>query len=188
MRRLLTNKEQAVSGGEYLNAGMVFMIPSELVSGPQLMPGLLIIDGDGTTWTTQTADFSYHGQAWKCTCLNLTIVYELCDLLTIERSSIPLDNVGAIKHLYLPDGGEIRYQDIKGSVQPQEADSTDERGMRGMQTRYTVPVEFEIEVDMDRDRVKWTDPHGHVRYLDMVAYRNAESISTLPELECFLRP
>ncbi len=187
MRTASTEAEPGQFDAAYLRGAVTWTIASEGLAAP-LQSGDLIEDRDGFRYTIQSANESTTARMWTCASLNLAIIYELGDLLTIERASITLDNAGAQRQLYPPDGGEVRYLDLRGRVQPQEATSKDERGIRGKATRYTVPVEFEIDVDMDRDRVKWTDRLGDVRYLEIVAYRNAESVSALPELECALAP
>jgi head-tail adaptor len=191
-RRMLSAKELAASGGAYIGGDSAFLIPTPLLAAllaqeRQPKPGDQILDAGGQTWTVlgaqgQKQDRTAY-QTWKCVCRNLAIVYDLQDLIDIQRATITYDaGGGKVKTWPSDGGGSTPYPSLPARVQLLTDEVVEERGMRGFRGTHAVIVSKQLSVTYE-DRIKW----GSV-YLDIVGYHNPERIDELPVIDAMLPP
>lgn len=190
-RRALTFKELTASAGAYTGLDRVWLVPAAVLAGGfSITPGDTLTDAAGTAWTVLEAGLGKFGQTWKLTCRDLVLVNALTYLIDVERAHLTQDAAGGTVRNWPGSGagGTVPYAQIRASVQPDEAEPADERGVRSGLARYRVTVERQLALKLDRDRVRWTDAAGVTHYLDITRLRNPARIDELPVLDCELRP
>ena len=188
-RSALSTKEQAVSDAGYVAGIVGWSLPAALVAPTGIVPspGCTLIQqrggdpflparvgvSDETRWIVQTADLQRSRTKWRLTALNLRIVYELRDVVNIERATISYDEAGAVLLAWPsgppPNGGSVVYSGLICKVQPTEIENVDERGMRGPQQKYDVTVDRQITVTAANqagtvtqyDRIAWQPRQRH---------------------------
>jgi hypothetical protein len=182
-RRNPTFKEQAPSGGVYGSALMVFLLPAALVAAAGAIgndaprQAFQIVDAVGVTWTVQDAALNTLKSTWKCTALNLVIVYNLQDTLTVKRPAIDTDAAGG--RVYKPGDYTTVYSDIPCRFQEVTAAQTDERGKRLAARKFSVPVAQRLYLTVEDQIV---DEAGNV--YEVTGWHDADRIDQLQTIEC----
>lgn len=189
-RRNLTGRELAASGGVYVAGDQVYLIPAALLpSGFLPKPADVVIElpddsadaVPGTRWTVLNADQNKNRQTHKLTCRNLTLAYDLRELVTIERPALSYDAAGVPVKAFPSDqsnpGGVVLYDKLPARAQLITKDVADARGIRGLEGKYRVYVAQEVDVTAE-DRVQLNNG----LYLDIVGYENAQRIDELPAI------
>ncbi len=194
-------REKSASDATYQAAMLNWFIPAaklaDMMSGSsgstatgetleKPRPGDYIVDSDGLTWTVQTADNIVLKSIWKFQTLNLSIVYDLRDTISIERSAITYDSTGGIIRTWPPTGGSTPYDTISARVQLMTQDEVEQRSLRGRQSHYLVIVDQELTLTSE-DRIKWVSG-STTNYLEIVDYHNAKRIDELPMVTALLQP
>jgi|SRR5579883_2471375 len=144
-RRNPTYRERLPTGGVYGAALLTWLLPAALVTAagatgvnaPQ--QGWTVLDGAGVTWTVLEASHNALRSTWLCVSLNLRLVFQLQDTLTVKRPhGVATD--AASGRVY-PSYDTI-YTGVPCRFQLQEARVQDERGKRLTVSRYVVPVMY----------------------------------------------
>ena len=203
-RRSAVNiREQAPSFGAYQGADCGFRIPSRFVPAEflPLKPRDRIIDEKGAVYTVLSVQPSRNNAAdtgsWKLLCRDLSIAFDLRDLISIEEPRRELDE-GRAK---LVRSWEEKYRMIPARVQLESEAIAEMAAKRVTQGTYRVFVDREVQVTHE-NRIRWIpglrrDPVTHIlaapdladiRYLEVVGYHNAENISELPVIDCRSTP
>lgn len=182
-RRALRKSELAASGGAYLASDLIWHLPVSILT-PGLSPKLgdVLIDQDQIRYTIFDLTLGRFKQRWQCTTRNLSLVFGLTDLITIQTATNAADKSGALIQLWPPDGGQTTYPNLTCKVQLTGQNTVAERGLRGKQSTYDITVDRQINISTE-DRILWGS-----KILDVVGYRQAESIVDLPVIEAVLRP
>ena len=179
LRGQLTTKEIAASNGAYTSLDRVWLIPATLMVAIA-KPGDKVIDQDGSTWTALQVDLIALQTIYKLTTRNPVIAYDLRDLISVETpADLSAQDATGAKAAKL---WKTKYANIAARVQPQDSTVVDQRGIRGMLTRYNCYVEQAVAVT-NEDRVTFAG-----RYYEIVAIHNAERLEDLTMLELEVRP
>lgn len=180
-RRNPTYKEQLPSGGVYGSALITWLLPATLVTAAgaigsdQPEQAFQITDGAGIVWTVQDAKLNTLKSTWVCVSLNLKIVYNLQDTLTLQR---PVFSVDAASSRTYPTYTVIA-QNIPCRFQETGTEVGDERGKRLTVHRYDVPVAARLYTTVE-DQV--VDQSGNV--YEVLRTRDSDRIDQLQVLEC----
>lgn len=190
-RRALTYKEKAASKGVYQESSTVWMIPDELIQVRPLRQGDVVEEVNGDAWTALQTDLVVLKSVWKLTTVNLAIAHDLADRVAIERASLPFDGSGAVFKIFPPAGGRNLYANLLVSLQPEETDVAEERGIVGDRVKFNVILSRPCPDVTTQDRIKvlssaYGVPAG--TYLEIRGVRNANRIDELPYLEAELVP
>lgn len=191
-RRNLTSRELAASGGVYSPKDQVWLLPDALFpTGILSKPGDVIVeqggalDGtlDGTRWTVLEESWGKNRQTRRLTCRNLTLAFDLRDLVTIERPAISSDAAGVQVKAYPSDpsnpGGVVLYANLPARAQLVTKEVAEQYGVRGLEGKYRVIVAQEVDVTSE-DRLRLDNG----LYLDVAGYENAARIDELPVVVC----
>lgn len=196
LRSELTKREKAASNAAYIGAEINWLLPAALLppgfvpkSGDQLVASqgneaYAILDVKG-----QCRDQSGY-QVWSLRGLNLAIVYDLKDTVTIERAEIVYDAAGAeLKFWPSTDKGrgKILYGDVLARVQEHTREVIEERGIQGFKGTHTVFVSRQVPGVTFEDRIALVKA-GVTYYLNIVGLHNPERIDELPALDAVLAP
>lgn len=181
-KRQLSTREIAKSNGTYTSLDRVWLIPNTLVIGDPLKPGDQIVDqaGSGILYTVLQVEAQRNGVTWRLTCRNPIIAYNLRDVVTIETAA----NLGQQE----PAGGQARkqwrtlYANVACRMQPEDATVADQRGMRGILTRYLCHVQQAVTVT-NEDRIVFNG-----NYFDITGTQDMETLDNLVGIQCELRP
>lgn len=200
----LTWREKLATGGTYLSARRVWLLPDELLpredgSRRKIQQGCVIIEADGSRWTVQEeASRQVFDTLWRLDTLNLSLAHDLRDSISIERATIIPDSAGVPVKTFPPAGwnltkqgqpsaGILLYYQIAARVQKMSDEIKDTRGIRAFTGNYVVVIDRPIAVSLE-DRVNWVDAGGIQRYLDIKGSHDADRIDELPKLDCWLEP
>jgi len=189
-RRAISKRELMSANGAYTGQDINWWFPQKSVpDGITPKPGDTIIDQDEVVWTVLETQLGKHGQTWKCVCRNLSIAYDLRDLITIELAGPVFDATGTVKRAWPTEGGKVLYNNLACRVQPNSANIVTERGIQGEETTYTIIVSRQLHLfDLRECRIRWTTSRDRVdKYLDAVSYTEAERITDLPKIEAKLK-
>lgn len=186
LRRALSTKEQAASGGAYQAGDVVWFVPATFVQpGMRLKPADVVIDSDQNRYTVLDATEQKLRQSWRLISRNLAIAFQLGDYIDIQHAAISYDRAGIEVQVYPEDGGgSVAYANLLCRVQEVTESETDERLIRGFAQDVVIYLSQQIQfmADFNRYRVRHLKA-GVTRYYDIVGYRNAEQIGELPVLE-----
>lgn len=184
-RRNPTFKETAPSGGVYGSALMVFLLPATVVTtagatgADAPKQAFQILDRDGVTWTIQDAALNTLKSTWKCPSLNLAIMHNLQDTLSVRRPAIVTDAAsGRIYPSYATVYNSIpcRFQETTGA-------QVDERGKRLAARKFSVPVMTRLFLTVEDQIVD--DATGTI--YEVKGWAGPDRIDQLQILECELR-
>lgn len=200
-RHQVTTKEAAASYGAYMDGDVFFYVArrrvSEAIGEPKI--GDMVIDDEDNRFTVLAVDHrkrdKAQAQTFRLQGRNLSVVFDLRDLITIEVPVRTLDSSGVRTLVWA-----TKYDFLPGRVQKLSEEVAEERGLRGFQAVYEVTVDREVTVTSE-DRIKWipglvespggqaTTPHGEAAvYLDIRQYREAESLGSLPVIQAVVPP
>lgn len=190
-RRALNRKELAASSGAYTAGDQVWIIPVALLSGSkEIKPGDVVqsdslAGDDPERWTVLEAQLGKARNTYRLTCRDLTIAYDLRDVINIERPRVTKDAAGAHVLAFPSDvqqpGGEVLYSGLICKVQPTEEEIVEERGVRGTQQKYDVIVSRQVAV-VQYDRIAWT-VGASTTYLDILTVEHQQEITALPVIK-----
>lgn len=190
-RRQINSKELSASRGAYVGNDVVFLVPQrELPENFAIKPRDQFndTDGDFTVLSVSGQKRDSNGyQTWHCVTRNLSIAYNLQDVIDIQQPGIPYDAAGT-KQKSWPDqggGGSILYPQLSCRVQLLTAEVADELGIRGFQGNYAITVSKQIPAVNYECRVKWIS-QGVTRYLEIKGIHNPERIDELPVIDAEL--
>ncbi len=116
LRRSVSLREAAVSGGRYTAADVTWHLPvAELGQSPRL--GDLIRSGDERQWTVLEVRLTTLGTRWRCTARSLAVVYGLDDTITLLKAAYAAGAGGAAEATWLPwkTGVRARIQPVQSS-------------------------------------------------------------------------
>lgn len=187
-RRALTRRELQASLGAYTSGDLVWLLPAAVLpSWLAPKPGDAIVDSDENRWTALEVQANKGRQTFRLTTRNLTLAYDLRDLVDVERAGLVQDPSGAtIKQFPTgpgPRGGQVIYQGLPARVQLQTQAIADERGIRGFKGSYAVILSREVVVT-NEDRIRLTiastDGLPAGTYLEIRDYHQAQQIGQLP--------
>lgn len=191
LARQLTLQEKATSAGAYEGAGLTWLVPrkhvkfqGDLKAGDVIEPqeGLHV----GRVFTAQTVDLAAEGAFYRLVSLDLSIVHDLRDEITIERPEISYDVSGVAVLAYPPNGGSSPYSALAAKVQLIDKETVEERLIQGYKGTHTVTISKQIVLE-SYDRVRWVKDRV-TYYLDVKGMRNPERIDELPVLDVELKP
>lgn len=181
-RRAVRASQRSPSGGVYAGYELRWLLPARETAGVTPKPGDVIEDDQAERWTVLTVEANRLRQTFACGCVNLVLALDLRDTVVIERASIAPDAAGVPVKSFPPAGGRDLYV-VAARVQEVTREVAEERGVRYAKERYEVTVDRQLrDLDAGEDRLRWVDPAGVTRYLDIVDYRNPERIDELPVL------
>lgn len=171
VRRAVTHREAAASGGRYLSSDVRFSIPTVLAT-TQPRPGD-VVTCDGVRYTILEVAKATLGSRWACLTRSLAVTHRLDDRITIQRMT---ESVG------LHGEPKLSYADwlvnLAASVQPIQSDTGENHEQRFTSTRYSVRLEQQLpELDVSQYRVV----HKGKRH-QVLSIRNPEQIDQLTEL------
>lgn len=188
MRRALTFKEQMASGGAYQNAALIWHVPGELLGWTPKAADVLTDEKTKTAWTVLQVD--QDTVDWQLTTISLSILYDLRDVIDIERATVAYDAAGAAVKVFPGDpvaGGTVPYPQLSCRVQPQSQEAIEEREVRGPKTVYEVLLSQQVDVTTE-DRIKWVEKSGNVLYLEIRVIHDVDRIDQLPKITAELMP
>lgn len=191
MGRQLTMAEKATSAGAYEGATLTWLVPRKHVpeSFGKLKAGDVVEpqEGDhaGRVFIAQSADLACEGAFYRLVSLDLSVVHDLRDLITIERPTVSYDASGVAVLTYPPAGGKEVYRNLAAKVQLLERVRTEERLLEGFNGTHAITVSKQIDLQA-YDRVKWVDGRT-TYYFDQNGLQNPESISELPMIDAILK-
>lgn len=185
-RRAVSLRERAASGGALVGTDQVVLIPTATLP-PGVAPKLgdVVITADGARRTIIEEAVNRWGQTYRAVTRDLVFSQQLDDLVDVQRPLIVTDAAGATVQVWPgapPPCGVVLYAGLPCRVQPQRAELRDDRGIRGSEVRYDVFVSRELQLRVD-DRLVWRG-----RFLDVVGYRQSQTLTDVPVVECLLRP
>lgn len=194
-RRNPTFKEQAPSGGVYGGALMTWLLPQTLLAAAgatgQDAPraGWTITDAASTVWVIQQAPFNALRSTWVCTSLNLFLVFQLQDLLTVQRPALTLD--AASGRTYPPSGYTVVYSNVPCRFQLEEDNLLEERGKALTVSRYRVPVMYQpspgVIAPLVLSREDQIIRQSDGKVMELKRSYDATRIDELQKLECEVR-
>lgn len=198
-RHMVSVSEAAQSFGAYAAGDVILRghrryLPTNI---PEPKMGDWLLDDKGIRYTIIRFDRRRRDatdyQGFKLQARDLRIVFELEDTIQIETPVMALTTTGASE----VTNWEVKYRDVSARVQKLSEATAEERAIMGTKGTYAVTVDREVVVTM-RDRIQWYGtPTEHKRpayegpadtktppkYLSIVGYRGAESITELPTIE-----
>jgi hypothetical protein len=203
-RHQVSIKESAQSGGAYAAGDVVFRahranLPKSFDETPKM--GDWLADDKGVRYTIIAVDRRRRDatdyQSYRIQARDLRIHFDLQDTITIETPVMALTKTGAGE----VTNWETKYRDLAARVQKLTEATAEERAILGTKGSYAVTLEREVIVTM-RDRINVGGPVDHkrpafeggealrtpARYLQIVGYRAAESITELPVIEAEEQP
>ncbi len=190
LARQLTMQEKATSGGAYEGATLTWLLPRKNVQIGPLKQADVVEANEGPhvgrVFTALQADLGCEQAFWRMVCVDLSIVHDLRDRITIERPTISYDASGVAVLTFPPDGGREVYRNLKAKVQLISEDRAEERLIEGFRGTHTVTVEKQIVLE-PYDRIKWVEAQT-TYYLDTVALRNPSRLDELPVVDARLKP
>ncbi len=198
LRHEVSVKEASASGGAYASGDVLFHIhrtdlPKSIA---ELKMGDWLADDREVRYTVLAVNHQRRDrkqyQEFKVQARDLRIVFELEDVITIETPVMQLDATGADKIT----NWEPKYKDLPCRVQKISEQVAEERAILGFKGSYLVTVDRELIVT-NRDRINLGTPADRrrpafaggeanripARYLEIVGYRAAESITEMPVIE-----
>lgn len=176
LRRALTFKEMAASGGVYTTQDRRWIIPQAMLTAAGFAgkprPADWLTDAQGVRWTVLATDFQVLQSVWLLTTRNLVLAAGLYDLISLWRPANLVDPAGS-------RGGPFVqvYADVPARIQEQDGEARDERGQRITVRRYTVYLGQRLEV-IQEDRMQ--DAAGN-KY-EVMSYSRPDLITDLMEL------
>lgn len=182
-RRNPTWKEKAASAGAYAGQALVWLVPAELLQLPPLKSRDTIEDGDGNLYTVLEADYAALRSHWRLSTVNLSVVYDLADTITIERAALVYEAAGSVKKVFPPNAGRNLYAGLSCKVQQLDSAHAVDRAIEGDRVRYSIFLSRQVPDVTTEDRVNWTDDQGARRYLEIRGSHNPDRIDELPFLE-----
>lgn len=178
LRLPVTVREAAASGGAYTTRDTTWRVPGILT--PKLnadrllapVPGDQVLATDNTKWTVLDVSYSPLDTTYSLTCRDLVLAHGLVDRLTVRFPVNSFDAAAGRVVAGFADGDTVRCKIHEVSGEP-----ADERGRRGMRTRYQVFLEEPVQAGphlqyMDQDR----------KVYQYVSHENADMIDQLPTL------
>lgn len=121
LRRAISTKEVAASGGKYVSSDTVFHLDrAEHTNQPEI--GAAIADADGS-WTILEAAWETFANRWRCVCRKLAIVGG--STVTIQRATYAKSTTGATE----PTWSNVATG-VLAKVQIESADIEDDRSNR----------------------------------------------------------
>jgi hypothetical protein len=193
MRIELNAREKATSGGVYVGAELNWLLPvPEMPLNFIPKPADVLTDHqlDNLPWVIQEVwgqcrDATGY-QVWKVRGLALSIAHQLQDLIDVQRADIANDAAGVpVKTFPGSGGGSTPYAQVPARVEEMSREETEERGLIGFKTAYTIYVAKPVATLTLEDRVKWVNG-GVTYYLTIKALKNAEKLDELPSIEAVL--
>lgn len=190
--RQLSRTEKATSAGAYEGAALTWLIPRKHVADSfgQLKAGDTVAAQDGLhtgrVFTAQSADLACAGAFYRLVALDLAIVYDLRDEITIERPTISYDNAGVAVLSYPPAGGSEPYRTLAAKVQLLERTRVEERLIEGFKGTHAIYVSKQIDLQ-SYDRVRWVKDQVTF-YFDVKGLHNPERFDELPQIDAALAP
>lgn len=193
-QRPINKRELAASNGVYLSFDSIFLVPAVLLQqgNPKLRDTVVTSQEPGTTYTVigvegRCRDLSGNPQRWVLTARNPIIAYELQDTVTIERADDDYSGTSVIRRWPSgnPSGGSVLYKSLPCRVQPQQAATTEERGLGGQATSYLVYLGKQVAIPNVREcRLLWT-PQGQTasQVLGRLVLKQSQMIDQLPYFE-----
>lgn len=214
LRRKLSRKELAASGGAYQGNDVVLLTSWRQIQGlvsqqREPKPGDTwqsagdVLPGQGpgqpATFTVievegGARDGSGHYQMWRLTSRNLVVAFDLQDTIDIQIPTITYDGAGtAIRTWPEQGGGQTIYPALAARVQLITDDISDERGIRAFVGNYAVIVSKQVPAATMEARIRWpamsaTLPTSNVQWLDIKGVHNPAVITELPVIDALLVP
>jgi head-tail adaptor len=129
LRRAISTKEAAASGGRYKVSDVTFHLDkAELPSGPSI--GMQILDADGT-WTILETIYETLANRWRCICRQLNI--DSASKVTIQRATYAKGTTGATEPTWT-----TLASNVSARVQLQSTDIEADRSNRTAVTEAMV--------------------------------------------------
>jgi len=141
LRRAVTTREAAQTGGRYTASDVTWHLPvEELGDAPAV--GDLLSDGQGRRWTILEVTLATRRTRWRCTARDLAVVYGLDDTVAILKASYVKDEGGAAEPTWRPWKTGIRAR-----IQPAEAKTATEHRARQTARQFRIFVEEDLLLD-----------------------------------------
>lgn len=185
--RAPTSKEKNASGGAYTDSHRFWWLPKVNVA-PGIIPkaGDIVQDARGQQWTSLEVADNVIKAMWRMVTCNLSMAFQLQDLINIERPAISYDASGAAVKAFPtgtnPPGGKVVYLKLPARVQPISEEIVDERGIRAFKGTHQITVSKQVLLTCE-DRVAFGG-----RYYEIVGYSGAKRLDELPVVEAKLAP
>lgn len=181
IRYPITLKEMQASYGVYVSGDVVWTLGERELAGISPKPRDVLLDDAGDSWTILDAAHAMLGRFWRVNTRNLAIANQLYDTVDLQHPTITQTAAGnrSVAWTTVATGVHCR-------VQPRQTEAFDERGVRSSRTVYDVFFASNVSVtaaDGNFGRLVW----GSVN-LQIVTYKDAERIDSLPVAECHKVP
>jgi hypothetical protein len=172
-RTAVSNVERLASSGVYTSYDSLFRLPFDTMGTATPKPADLITTSDGTIFTILTVDKYKFGGSWKCVARNLSLAYDLRDLVTILNgvTTIAADGSKVTTHT-------TASSNVPARIQPITVSQVDERGKRGFQKQYEVTLGIQYDFN-DDDLIQ--DADG-LKY-EVISWRNKSRIDELQTVQ-----
>lgn len=168
LRRAVTTREAATSGGKYTASDVHWhLAAAELPAAPRL--GDKIIDAAGECWTILETQLATCGSRWNCTTRNLALAGGLNTFVTILREVATKGPSGAVEPTFIPIASAVRAR-----IQELSAARGEQHGRQSGTIKAKIYLAEQILVD-NGNRIEAAD--GTV--YEVVGYESADSITSL---------
>jgi hypothetical protein len=177
LRKSITMREAAASGGRYTASDVVWHLPvAELPEAPRL--GDVLRDSSGRRWTVLEVAHTVLGTRWRCASRNLAVVHALDDTITVLRAVYAKGDCGAAEAVWRPWKTGVRAR-----IQPVAAEIAANHQARQTSTRFRIFVEDDLVLDHTH-RIQ--GPDGTI--YKVLATRAAERIGELCSIDAEVTP
>ncbi len=168
LRRVVTTREAAASGGKYTTSDVVWLLnPPDGAMTPEV--GDRIVEPGGLHWTILTAQRDGAGSRWRCHARRLAIENGPAELVTVQRATWTKGAAGALRANW-----SDLWAGVPARIQPIAAAPVDDHARRTL--RVTHHVYFSVSVDLaESDRLVALDGR---RFL-VVGFEKPERIDEL---------
>lgn len=178
-------REQAPSYAAYQGAYQTFIMDHTPFTTNSITPKARdTINDTVATYTVLSAQHVRPKAFWVISCVNLSLLGNFDDTITIQTATLALDAVGAQTRTWA-----AVHTSIAARIQPESVDVFDSRGIRATMTRYQVIVGSDVTVKNtagDWGRILWVSNSNKV--LDITGYRKNQRIDEFPVIDAIDEP
>lgn len=178
LRRAVSVREAAASGGRYTTSDLVWHLPQSLVTTQPAL-GDKVRDAASVDYTILEVHKETLGTRWKCITRDLAVAHRLDTLVTIERGDTVKGVGGAAEPVW-----DVWLAGVRARIQPIEGRTEVENQQRIDRATHTVFVDAADFRPDHRSRVK--DESGAV--YAVIGYRQPAAIGRLLELDVVAAP
>lgn len=142
LRRAMSYKELAASGGQYTGKDLVWWIPYTLLSSAKTKDK--VIDAAGVSWVVLDATLNTLQTLWRLVTRNPIIAYDLRQLVTLAKNNTDQDQGKQRAPEWLPYRASC-----PASVIRENLDTSDVFGQRTGRSSYSVVIEEVADLSIE---------------------------------------